>query len=39
MDYYTDLTYTKLHFAYYNDIVVGPGLSYLSIGIRYVSNL
>jgi hypothetical protein len=39
MDYYADLTYTKLHFAYYDDVVVGPGPSYLSIGIRCVSDL
>jgi hypothetical protein len=39
VDYYTDLTYTELHFTYYDDVVVGPGLSYLSIGIRRVSDL
>jgi hypothetical protein len=39
VDYCADLTYTKLHFAYYDDVVVGPGLSYLSISIRHVSDL
>jgi hypothetical protein len=34
-----DLTYTELHFAYYDDVVVGPRPSYLSIGIRRVSDL
>jgi hypothetical protein len=33
-----DLTYTKLYFAYYDDVVVGPGPSYLSIGICRVSD-
>jgi hypothetical protein len=39
VDYCADLTYTELYFAYYNDVVVGPGLSYLSIGICRVSDL
>jgi hypothetical protein len=39
VDYRADLTYTKLHFTYYDDVVVGPGPSYLSIGIRRVSDL
>ena len=39
MYYRPDLTYTKLYFAYYDDVVVGPGLSYLSIGIYRISDL
>jgi hypothetical protein len=39
VDYCADLTHTELHFAYYDDVVVRPGLSYLSIGIRRVSDL
>lgn len=39
MHYRPDLTYTELHFAYYDAVVVGPGLSYLSIGICRVSDL
>jgi hypothetical protein len=39
MDYYADLTYTKLYFTYYDNVVVGPRPSYLSIGIRRISDL
>ena len=39
MHYRTDLTHTELHFAHHDDVVVGPGLSYLSIGICRVSDL
>jgi hypothetical protein len=39
MHYRPDLTYTELHFAYHDDVVVGPGLSHLSIGICRVSDL
>jgi hypothetical protein len=39
VDYRTDLTHTKLHFTYHDDVVVGPGPSYLSIGIRRISDL
>jgi hypothetical protein len=35
----SDLTYTELHFAYHDDVVVGPGPSHLSIGICRVADL
>jgi hypothetical protein len=37
--YRPDLTHTELHFAYDDDVVVGPGLSHLSIGICRVPDL
>lgn len=39
MNYCLDLTHTELHFVYYNNVVVSPGPSYLSIGICCVLDL